>query len=444
MKKLTTLLLSLLMTAGMVIAQNPGDIAKTEAVQETQDIMMDYEEYPVETLTNDMNRILSKKGKQLGKVNKDGTIYVIGSATAARPSNMPGFINSRVIAYNIAEMEAKMNLLRLSGEEIESGRAYSMLQNMQIGEDPDAKRKASMLEKAGRIVDESLDKALAYLGVSDEEIAKMNQKQKEALYEQKFSQTITSLVAGMVKGCAVVRMAEGDHGKDDYQIAVCMKYSPEFQSLASVIKNNEKYQLPVGKVKNSREKIDNMTPEQLIGRLGVSVTYNSDGQMVVYGFGQKEVQTTNSRQSAAFSRAYSQARLQAVNNIKNFVAEDIMAVEKEEEIEKLDEYDDGSNNYFYRDEWEKAVTAKATTLNIATEQVRQWRGKHPVSGHNVAGYVVAWTPANAETAKNLKEQFTDTPKKDEKNSQGNAEGAPARKQTTKSKTTISGEEEEDI
>ncbi len=444
MKRFTTMLLSLLFTATMIMAQNPADLAKTEAVQETQDIMTDYEEFPVESLTKDMNRILSKKGKQLGKVNEDGTIYVIGSATSARPSNMKGFINSRIIAYNIAEMEAKMNLLRLSGEEIESGRAFSMLENLQIGEDPDAKRKATMLQKAGKIVDKSLDKALSYLGVSEEEIAKMNQAQKEAMYQQKFKQTITSLVAGMVKGCAVVRIAEGEHGKDDYQIAVCMKYSPEFQSLASVIRNNSQYQLPVGKVKNSREKIINMTPEQLIGRMGVSVTYNSEGQMVVYGFGQREVQTTSSRQSAAFSRAYSQARLQAVNNIKNFVAEDIVAVEKENEIEKLDEYDDGTNNYFYRSEWEKAVEAKSTTLNIATEQIHQWRGKHPVSGHNVAGFVVAWTPANAETAKKLKEQFTDDPNNNGNKNQGNAEGAPERKQTTKSKTSISGEEEEDI
>jgi len=443
MKKLFTAVLSLLMTAGMIMAQNPADLAKSEAVQETQNVVTDYQEYPVETLNNEMMRILSKKGKSLGVVNDDGTIYVIGSATTGRPSNMSGFVNSRNIAYNIAELEAKMNLLRISGEEIKSGRGYSMLENIQEGEDPDAKRKATMLQKAGKIVDKSLDKALSYLGVSEDEIAKMNQAQKEAMYEQKFNQNITSLVAGMVRGCAVVRIAEGDNGGDDYQVAVCMKYSPEFQSLATVIRSNSQYQLPVGKVKNSREKIVNMTPEQLVGRMGVSVSFNTEGQMVVYGFGMREVRATGSRQSAAFSRAYSQARLQAVNNIKNFVAEDLVAIEKQEEIEKVSDFEDGTSNYFYRSEWEQSVQAKSTTLNIATEQVRQWRGKHPVSGQDIAGFVVAWTPANAETAKQLKEQFTDDPQKDEKQ-QGQTEAAPERKQTTKSKTVISGEEEEDI
>ncbi len=444
MKKLTLAFLSLLFTASMIMAQNPADLAKSDAVQETQDVTTDYQEFPIEKLNNEMMRILSKKGKSLGMVNDDGTIYVIGSATTARPSNMPNFINSRNAAYNIAELEAKMNLLRLSGEEIKSGRGYSMLENIQEGEDPDARQKASILQKAGKIVDKSLDKALSYLGVSDEEIAKMNQAKKEAMFEQKFNQTIASLVAGMVKGCAVVRIAEGDAGNDDYQIAVCMKYSPEFQSLASIIRENSEYQLPVGKVKNSKEKMLNMTPEQLIGRMGVSVTFNSEGQMIVFGFGQREVRTTGSRQSAAFSRAYSQARLQAVNNIKNFVAEDLVAMETLDEIEKLDNYDDGSENYFYKSTWKQAVEAKVSTLDIATEQVRQWRGKHPVSGQDVAGFIVAWTPSNAETAKKLREQFTDTPENENDKKQGNAEATPERQKTTKSKISISGEEEEDI
>ncbi|HPE87673.1 MAG TPA: hypothetical protein PLS41_10160, partial [Bacteroidales bacterium] len=409
-----------------------------------QEVQNDYQEFPVEALNNYMMNALSKKGKSLGTVNSDGTIYIIGAATTARPSNMPGFINSRNIAYNIAELEAKMNLLRMSGEELKSGRGYSMLENLVEGEDPDARKKASMLQKAAKIVDTSLDKALSYLGVSDEEIAKMNQSKKEAMFEQKFNQTITSLVAGMVKGCAVVRIAEGDAGKDDYQVAVCMKYSPEFQSLASVIRENSQYQLPLSKVSNSKEKILAMSPEALIGRMGVSVTFNEKGQMVVYGFGQREVQSTSSRQSAAFSRAYSQARLQAVNNIKNFVAEDLVAMETQEEVEKLSNYDDDTENYFSKSVWQQSVEAKVTTLDIATEQVRQWRGKHPVSGHDVAGFVVAWTPSNAETAKQLREQFNDDQKSDAEQNKGNVEAAPQRQQTTKSKIIISGEEEEDL
>ena len=58
------------------------------------------------------------------------------------------------------------------------------------------------------------------------------------------------------------------------------------------------------------------------------------------------------------------------------------------------EYDDGTQAYYSRQKWEQAVKAKESTLNLATTEVRQWKAKHPVSGHDIAGYVVAWTPSN--------------------------------------------------
>jgi len=279
---------------------------------------------------------------------------------------------------------------------------------------------------------------VSYLGVSDEEIAKMNQSKKQAVYEQEFNQTVKSLVAGMVKGCSATMIAEGDAGGDDYQVAVCMKYSPEFQSLASVIKNNEQYQLPVGKIKNSIDKVKNMPEADLVGKMGTQITFNSNGEMVVFGYGQQEVRDASSRQSAAFSRAYSQARLQAVNNIKNFVAEDIVADESLTSIEKLKEYDDGDQAYYSRQKWEQAVKSKESTLNLATHEVRQWRGTHPVSGQNIAGFVVAWSPSNADQANKLKDQFL----KDGKGSANDSIMKAKRQQTKKSKTTISGEEED--
>ncbi len=438
-KKLALLLF--MFTGFVVYGQNPADLAKNPAVQETQEVTTQIEEFPEDVLRENISGILSRKGKSLGVINSDGSIYVVAAASTARPSNLPGFVNSRNVAYSIAELTAKMNLLRMAGEQITSGRGFEMLEDIIEGEDPDAKSKATMLQKAAKVVDKSLDKALSALGVSEDEIAKMNESKKKAVYEQNFNQTVKSLVAGMVKGCSVVKTAEGDAGKDDYQVAVCMKYSPEFQSLASVIKNNAAYQMPVSRVKNSKDRINAMSSDDLVKRLGTWVTFNNEGQMVIYGFGQQEVRSTSSRRSAAFSRAYSQARLRAVNNIKNFVAEDIVATESLTNIEKLREYDDGTNAYFSQQKWQNSVKAKESTLNLATEQIRQWRGVHPVSGTDVAGYVVAWTPSNAEQARDLQEQFIDS---NDEDGNGGTHTQPQRQQTKKSEYSISGADDDDI
>ena len=419
-------------------AQNPADLAKAPAVQETQQVQSDVMEFPEDALTRSMNASLSKQGKALGAINSDGSIYVIGAATTARPSNMPGFINSRNVAYSIAEMTAKMNLLRMAGEQISSGRGFQLLEDIIEGEDPDAKEKASLLDKAAKLADKSMDNALAALGVPDSEIRSMNESKKKAVYEQNFNQTIRSLVAGMVKGCAVVRIAEGESGRDDYQVAVCLKYSPEFQSFASVIQAGGHGTIPTGTGKSSRNTIMTMSESDLMMRLGVWVTYNEQGQMVVYGFGQQEVRETGSRASAAFSRAYSQARLQAVNNIKNFVAEGLVANESMQNVEKLREYADGSNAYFSRSKWEQAVKSKETTLNIVTEPIHQWKGVHPTSNTNVAGYVVAWTYDNARQANQLNQQLNGQRNTPATSGGNNA----ARQQTIRGTITITGSEED--
>ena len=390
---------------GIAKAQSQADLAKSPAVQETQQVQADIIENPQEVLNQSISASLAKQGRAINTINDDGSIYVIGAATTARPSNMQGFINSRNVAYSIAELTAKMELLRLAGEQISSGRGFQLIEDMVDGEDPDAKGKASILEKAAKLVDTSLDKALSALGVSDAEIHEMNEPKKKAVYEQNFNQTVRSLVAGMVKGCAVVRIAEGESGNDDYQVAVCLKYSPEFQSFAAAIQNGGCGAIPTAAGKSSRNTIMTMPESELVKRLGIWITYNEQGQMVVYGFGQQEVRETDARASAAISRAYSQARLQAVNNIKNFVAEDIVANESLQNVEKLREYADGTNAYFSRNKWEQAVKAKETTLNIATEQVRQWKGVHPTSKMTVAGCVVAWTYENSQQANKLKQQF---------------------------------------
>ena len=432
------ILLFMLVFVAYTYGQNPADLAKSEAVQETQSLETEMVNYPEDDLRAKMMDVLGKKGKSLGSINSDGSIYVVAAATTARPSNMTGFVNSRNVAYSIAELTAKMELLRMAGEQITSGRGFTILEDIIEGQDPDASSKASMLEKAAKVVDKSLDKALSYLGVSEEEIAKMNESKKKATFEQNFNETIKSVVAGMVKGCATVMVAEGDAGSDDYQVAICMKYSPEYQSLSAAIKNNAGLQLPVGKVKNSVEKLKNLPVENLMGLMGAKVTFNSDGEMVVFGFGQQEVQDKSSRQSAAFSRAYSQARLKAVNNIKNFVAEDIVADESMQNIEKLREYDDGTQSYFSRQKWEQAVKSKESTLNLATTEIRQWKGKHPISGHFVAGYIVAWTPSNAAQADQLKDDF----KKKPADQQNPTSLEQQRQQTKKSKTIITGDEDD--
>lgn len=222
--------------------------------------------FPRDVLQENAQNHLSRMGKSLNTINDDGTVYAIGTATTAVPSNSSGFITSRNVAYARAELRAKLNVLRLSNEQITSERSSTLIDRAVSGTDPDAKQKATMLDKATRIVDASLDKALSELGVSSSEIAKMNQQEKERVYEETFYNYVSSFVSGLIRGITTLKIIEGESGNNDYQVAVLVKYDPEIQNLAANYPDlgANKEQLN-SSVVNQLRTID---PEKLISKWG--------------------------------------------------------------------------------------------------------------------------------------------------------------------------------
>lgn len=434
--------LLLLILIGIIVGQEVNDLASSDAVTETQNVEAIIEKFPEDYLRESITASLAKKGKALGTINDDGSVYIIGSATTAVPSNASRFIASRNAAFSIAVLNAKINFLRLSGEQITSSRNVSTMENLVEGSDPDAVAKASKLKKASMIVDKNLDKALGELGVSQTEISRMNAGKKEAIYSQKFFEQTQSLVAGLLRGVSVVRIAEGESGNRDYQVSVVVKYSPDYLKLASTIMSNANYQLDPKQPSSTLDKIKNASPEDLISRLGTSIIIDENGNMVVLGYGQQAVRKTTRRQSSAVSNAASRARLQAINNIKNFVSEDLIGDELFQQSEKISEYVDGSQQYFSQELWKNAIESKSTTLNIASYVMKQWRGIHPDSKQELVGVIVAWTPEFAAQSKQMKELLTKPNSALLDNQNSKKKSKPADKNTKKGKVRISGQDDE--
>ena len=387
------------------------NLMESESVSETLNSVDEtfQEPYPSERLEEKWSDRLSSKGKNLGILNSDGSLYVINSASVVKDSDDLGFIDSRLIAYEKAELNAKMEIARMMNETLTSSRSSEIMEDMISGEDPDAQRTATKLDKASKIIDKSLDKALSYLGVSDEEIGEMNEKKKKAQYQESFSSMQKSLSAAMIKGCAVVGAAEGETG-NGYEMAVVMKYSPELRKLSALFTSG-KSSPPTGKSKNSIEKLKSLTVEQLVTTLGAKVMWDQEGNRIIVGFGQDGYETGGRRESQKMKNAQKRARMNANSAIKNFVSEDMVASETQEKAEKLTEYADGEENIFSEKNWKQSIITKSTTVDIAgTNVLRKWRGKHPDTGHAVAGVVVVWSYKTRKTSKQMEKdsKFDDT------------------------------------
>lgn len=410
----------LLLIISVLNAQNPKDLAQSEAIQEAQENIDQNEsenspEFPVEVLTEMMEERLDRKGKILGDVNDDGSIYMVSAATTTRAMNQSSFITSRRIAFEKAELQAKIEIIRLAGETITSSRGLETLDQFTDGVDPDLTKKASFLQKLLVAADKGADATLRALGTSEEEIDAMNSTEKDIMIKEDFASRSASIVSSMLSGCTTYKILEGDAGNDDYQVAVAVKYSPELRKLAAIVSRDVKYQLDPKKSKDYFSKIKNMPEKKLVFNLGTKVLFNSKGQMVVFGFGQKELRASRKRASANLQRAHNAARLEAVTAIKNFVAEDLVSEEMTETIEKYRMYADSTEAAFNSERWQQRIQAKSTTLNnLSAPIVRKWKGKHPLSGHDVAGVVVAWSPQSAKRARDLRQSLQEEVTLDEK------------------------------
>jgi len=378
------------------------ELANSEAMKEVQNLTVEIRPYPSDVLRDFVTKSLGKKGKSLGQVNNDGTIYNIGAASTGVPSNRSGFIASRNVAFRKAVLIAKSEFIRAQGMKISSEEGLTVLDNYIEGTDPETQKKASFLQKLGKLANQSVDKALLELGVSQTEVSKMNQSAKEAMFREEYRQKGLQFAAGMLKGLSVCKIVEGEVGGSDYQVAVLVKYSKENQALAAMIQDDINYQLDLQKPSKTLNKIKNSEPKDLLPRMGVLTTVDKNGQSVILSYGQSEIRKTSSRQSAAESRAFAQAANIARDNLKNFVAQDIALEEITENAEVLSDYADGTSDFFSQNKFEQSIKSKMSSVeNLRSYEMKRWKAQHPQSGHMVAGVVIAWSKDFADKSRDV-------------------------------------------
>ena len=347
---------------------------------------------PSDKLAESVTAKLMKSGKYLNTVNSDGSVYFIGSASTGVPVNKNGFITSRNIAFAKAELRAKVELLRLTGEIVTSERNSALISKNIQGSDSDAIQKASFIEKVAAVADKSLDKALSELGVNQSEIAQMNQSQKEKRYSENFYNYVSSFVGSMVKGVSVIKIAEGEVGSSDYEVAVAIKYSPEQQSEAANIKNLGASQETINS--ETANKLRTLSPDKLVSKLGAQFFKDENGNRFVLGFGQSSVQKSKTRQSSLINVGRRKSRLQAVENIKNLLAEDLVGKEISETVEKISEFQDGEQALYTEENYSELIQSKRSSIKMNTMKIKDWTGTHPISGTTVVGTIVILTESN--------------------------------------------------
>ncbi len=405
-------------TMSAVAEDNPEALIKTVA-DATREV-------PVikETPDQRWQNFLTERGWDVG-LSDGGVIFIpereliICSSSAFTKVRLgqPGWVESRVAAFEMAEMDAKMKIIRYLSETVETKRSLALLENA-VWNDGDVDKVKELndveesLKRIGKksvaLAEKTLDKALEKLD-PDYDPAKYEGKSSEELQvitEDLFKRQIKTVAMGTLIGVTPLYSAEGDSGEGEYQVLVGVIWSPKLNRLAMSLFNDE-YNIP--KVKPGKRLSEQIPANDLtlLSTVGTRIVIDENGEYAVLAYGQAQPRRTGpGRKQAALHQAKQIAANRARAQLVNFIREGMTLKDSEIAQELSREFSDMTFGTETVRNYQKKINGKKVKVKLSGLRVlKEWSFAHPSTGQQVAGAVLSWSPASADLSKQAGEMM---------------------------------------
>ena len=384
---------------------------------------------------------LADQGLEEGRNFYKGKLLYIstGSAVVNATPQEPDFIDSRYLAFQRAELEAKAKTAIFLGVDLSTSRGSMEKEiNPQERAELESIMKASpalqkntrltgvadtvygLFEKARILAEAKLDKAIEETGtdVSEKKRALKKKKFDARAQREKISRLRNISGASMkaaasafaeVQGAQIIQSFEGSYHKN-YRIVVITLWSHNLQRLVDSMENGT---APLGlrKARTKEEIIRQLPkdPEEMTCLTGVRAYINQNGEHVLLAFGQAGVEVLGGREDKAFELAGRKARLRAMAAVRKFMGEKVAFLSTEELLEVLALYtgktqgDGGEQEYRSISRFQEKIQAvakkqKVTGLyGVLTKELA-----HPFTDRPMVFKVMAWSPSSQAAAQELK------------------------------------------
>lgn len=355
-------------------------------------------------------------------------IVASGVAIVNVREGQPGWIESRIAAYDRAELEAKAQLAKFLISDIDQERSAELVENAQTndGEVQRVEEGSELIKKIKRIGDKGLKIIEAEM---DNYLAKYDGNynsddftpiQKKIRVQEVFKRVIGNSVIQMLNGYSPSYTTEA-HQNNEYAVLVGIVWSPKSSQLA-VSMANDVYNIPeVAPSKSINQFVSDLGPK-VLNLWGTRLLIDEKGHYNVVAFAQAApAKTSPSRQESAILRAKKVANNRANAMIATFVKESISASESENFSEDFQEFDDGTQGAeivrkFIERRKGKSKNVKLRGLSTITE----WSIDHPVTGQKIAGAVVVWSPSSRAMAENMLRKMKQKPTIDQRDNEPKA------------------------
>jgi hypothetical protein len=439
--------------SGFSLAQEPGQYEKAAIPQEIYEwqvlatspgveILSEHRKSPGQILSSGVNPMeaaqnwLAQEGFEEGRnLYKGELLYIsFGSAIINAGSDDPNFIDSRYLAFQRAELEAKAKIALFLGVDLTTSRGSSereinpadraALEEI-VNTSPVIQKNSKLMEisdtiyslfQKGKIVaGAKLDQEIERTGVDvteewreakhREAAVQARRDRKSSLrYISEASLKASASVFQEIQGAQIYQSFEGSY-ENEYQIVVISLWS---QNLQRLVESMQEGIAPRGLPRiQAKEEIRRQLPKkpnELACLTGVRAYINEHGEHALLSFGQSGVNVLAGRKGKALELAGKKARLRALASMRQFMGEKIAFTPSGELMEVLALYANEEQDYKLISQFQekiKAVSKKQKITGIQSLVTRELT--HPFTDRPIVLKVMTWSPASQAMAQELKQ-----------------------------------------
>ena len=354
-----------------------------------------------------IDNYLQGKGWTEGENQKaSGSFFVsVGIGEIQAPLDNPGYIGSRVIAYDKAMLYAKEKMVEYLGMSISTETELSYTEG-DIGAATTrmpVSKATSFMDKFHKLFKAKLDNVLRKEGVDPdaEDKAAAAKAAKKLLASEQYRKMTRSLARAQVTGMQVCCSFESVPAGKKGQIGVVAIWSPKLQAMAETMSTGGK--LPSGVAKTRIEEQIPTDKTTLLSTFGVQQKINENGKLVLVSFGQAAAMTDSPMAAKA---AYEKAKLNALEGLRSFAGETVAVANDMTKAESFEEFELAADEYEDLSAFQGKIRAVAGKMGISgATTVKRWECVHPLAKRKAYGVVLAWSPNQAENARSLRRQM---------------------------------------
>lgn len=420
-------ILMALFCAGISIAafaqEEPGAAQQPEMTVDTSKAFSGAEE----DLDNKMDDfIVDEMGWKGGENRKaDGSLFYVakGIGGIQVPRTDKNYTASRMIAFDIAMLQAKRSMAEYLGTTISTALEYYA----EAG-DMSAPIVAKELQEYGstitdkllQLIHAKLDAALRAEGIDPNRAAKeaLAEAMKKQILEEDFQKSINLYAQSCISGMQTFKVYESSPANKKGKIGVIAIWSPMLQRMAEAM-CMENVTMPSNTPKKRITDQIPSDPQELLSMMGVRQFTDENGQLVIVSFSQASPVSDN---PTAENLAFRTAMADAMSRIRQFASETVISETDVNNSQTHKEFENAAEENQVDAHIKDRIKSVSAAMNFSgLGELRRKKAKHPLSEQTVCISICSWSPSAAANAKALKKQMEERPKANEKNNNATAD-----------------------